>query len=154
MPRERETMRACVLHDIRRLEVRDVPVPRVESGEVLVRVRAVGLCGTDLHIFGGEANYNTDARGQPIPLAAHPQILGHEIAGVIESSAGDVTDLQAGDSVAIDQGLNCMSRLRRPLCEYCATGDSHQCEFYGEHGITGLQGGLAEFISIPAVNAL
>jgi L-iditol 2-dehydrogenase len=56
--------------------------------------------------------------------------------------------------VVIDQGLNCKSKRRIPLCEYCQTGDSHQCEFYEEHGITGLQGGLAEFISLPAVNAL
>src|SRR5205807_10223368 len=40
------------------------------------------------------------------------------------------------------------------LCDYCRTGDSHQCEFYAEHGITGLPGGLAEFISMPAVNAV
>src|SRR5213075_43393 len=52
------------------------------------------------------------------------------------------------------QGLNCMSMRRDALCEYCRTGDSHQCEFYGEHGITGLPGGLADFIAIPAVNAV
>jgi L-iditol 2-dehydrogenase len=54
----------------------------------------------------------------------------------------------------IDQGLNCVSRRREVLCEYCATGNSHQCESYREHGITGLPGGLAEFIAVPAVNAV
>ncbi|HEX6285057.1 MAG TPA: zinc-binding dehydrogenase, partial [Pyrinomonadaceae bacterium] len=47
-----------------------------------------------------------------------------------------------------------MSRRREVLCEYCRTENSHQCEFYREHGITGLPGGLAEFIAVPAVNAL
>ena len=58
-----------------------------------------------------------------------------------------------GDLVVVDQGRNCVSH-GRPLCEYCATGDSHQCAHYGEHGITGLPGALAEFVTVPAVNAI
>ncbi|HEX6717668.1 MAG TPA: zinc-binding dehydrogenase, partial [Pyrinomonadaceae bacterium] len=50
--------------------------------------------------------------------------------------------------------MNCVSRRREILCEYCRTENSHQCEFYREHGITGLPGGLAEFIAVPAVNAI
>ncbi len=76
-------MRAAVLVDVGRIEVGDVPCPSPEPREVLVRVTAVGLCGTDLHIFAGHANYNRDARGRPIPLTDAPQILGHEIAGVV-----------------------------------------------------------------------
>lgn len=148
------TMRACVLHDVRSLEVRDVPQPEAGPYDVLVRVVATGLCGTDLHIFGGHANYNTDDRGQPVPLALHPQILGHEIAGTVEKVGLEVRDLRKGDRVVVDQGLNCVSRHRESMCEYCGSGDSHQCEFYSEHGITGLPGGLAEYISLPAVNAV
>lgn len=148
------TMRASVLCDVARLEVRDVPRPVVSPFDVLVRVAAVGLCGTDSHIFAGHANYNTDARGLPIPLSVQTQILGHEICGVIEEIGSEVLDLSVGDRVVLDQGLNCMSARRDPICEYCRTGDSHQCEFYSEHGITGLFGGLAEFISIPAINAV
>src|SRR5215831_13979647 len=148
------TMKASVLCDVSRIEVRDVPRPLISPHEVLVRVAAVGLCGTDAHIFAGHANYNTNERGQPIPFDLDPQILGHEIAGIVELVGSEVTDLSAGDRVVIDQGLNCMSMRRHPLCEYCRTGDSHQCEFYAEHGITGLPGGLAEFIAVPAVNAV
>src|SRR6185369_4036178 len=83
-----------------------------------------------------------------------PQILGHEISGCVEETGTEVNDLAPGDRVVIDQGLNCVSMQRAPLCEYCRTGDSHQCEFYAEHGITGLPGGLAEFIVVPAVNAI
>jgi L-iditol 2-dehydrogenase len=148
------TMRASVLCDVGRVEVRDVPRPQVGPHDVLVRVSAVGLCGTDVHIFGGEANYNTDERGQPVPIARHPQILGHEITGVVQQTGAEVGDVREGDRVALDQGLNCVSQRRDPLCEYCASGDSHQCEFYREHGITGLPGGLAEWIAVPAVNAV
>jgi len=148
------SMKASVLCDVRRIEVRDVPRPVVSPYEVLVRVSAVGLCGTDAHIFAGHANYNTNEYGQPIPLELQPQILGHEITGVVEEVGNAVTDLRAGDRVVVDQGLNCVSRRRDVLCEYCRTENSHQCEFYREHGITGLPGGLAEFIAVPAVNAL
>jgi L-iditol 2-dehydrogenase len=119
-----------------------------------VRVAAVGLCGTDLHIFAGHGNYNRDARGRPIPLAQEPQILGHEIAGVVEEVGASVGDLGPGDRVVIDQGRSCVSEGRSPACEYCASGDSHQCESYQEHGITGLPGALAEYLAIPAVNAV
>jgi len=148
------TMRASVLCDVGRLEVRDIPRPVISAHEVLVRVGAVGICGTDAHIFAGHANYNTNERGLPIPLALQPQILGHEISGTIEEVGQAVTDLKAGDRVVVDQGLNCVSRRRDILCDYCRTGDSHQCEFYREHGITGLPGGLAEFIAVPSVNAV
>jgi len=147
-------MRACVLHDVKTLSVREVPKPDVGPRDVLVRVGAVGLCGTDLHIYLGEANYNMDERGQPIPLAREPQILGHEMSGEVVEVGAEVEDLRPGDRVAIDQGLNCKSRHRDQLCEYCATGDSHQCEDYAEHGITGRPGGLADFIALPAVNVV
>lgn len=147
-------MRAGVLCGVERVEVRDVPQPVAGPHEVVVRVSAVGLCGTDAHIFAGHANYNTDEYGQPIPFDVDPQILGHEISGVVEEIGREVNDLSAGDRVVIDQGLNCISLRRESLCEYCRTGDSHQCEFYAEHGITGLPGGLAEFIAVPSVNAI
>jgi L-iditol 2-dehydrogenase len=119
-----------------------------------VRVQAVGLCGTDLHIVAGHGNYNRDARGRPIPLSEHPQILGHEIAGVVEERGSQVTDLAPGDRVVLDQGRSCVSEGRPVVCEYCASGDSHQCEHYREHGIMGLPGGFAELIAIPAANAV
>src|SRR2546430_8314350 len=92
--------------------------------------------------------------GRQIPLAREPQMLGHEVAGVVEAAGASVRDLRPGERVVIDQGRNCVSAARSRLCEYCATGDSHQCESYREHGITGLPGGFAEYLTIPAVNAV
>ena len=83
-----------------------------------------------------------------------PQVLGHEIVGTVVECGAGVADLRPGDDVVVDQGINCVSAGRAPRCEYCATGDSHQCAFYREHGITGLPGGLAEFVTVPAVNTI
>jgi threonine dehydrogenase-like Zn-dependent dehydrogenase len=147
-------MKAAVLEDVEKMVVREVPDPKLPAGEVLIRVEAVGVCGTDLHLYRGHGNYNLDARGRIIPLAEQPQILGHEFAGEVMEAGRAVKDLRPGDRVLCDQGRSCVSQGRTPLCSYCATGDSHQCVFYGEHGITGLPGALAEYIAMPAVNCL
>ena len=147
-------MKAAVLEDVAQMTVRSVPDPDVGPRDVLIRVGAVGVCGTDLHLFQGHGNYNFDAQGRPIPLTVEPQILGHEFSGEILEVGREVKDLKAGDRVLCDQGLNCVSQGRSPLCPYCASGDSHQCQYYREHGITGLPGALAEYIAIPAVNCV
>ncbi len=147
-------MKALVLEDVEKLVVREVPEPSVSSREVLIQVRAVGLCGTDLHLYRGHGNYRFDPNGCPIPLALQPQILGHEFSGVVVKIGSEAQGLTSGDPVLCDQGRNCISQGRAQLCAFCASGDSHQCEFYQEHGITGPPGALAEFISMPAVNCL
>lgn len=147
-------MRAAVLHDVARMAVREIDRPLAGPRDVLVQVTAVGLCGTDFHIFAGHANYHTDHRGQPIPLTTVPQVLGHEIAGVVAERGAEVRDLAVGDAVVLDQGLNCVGQGHDPWCEYCASGDSHQCEHYQEYGITGLRGGLADYVALPAANAV
>lgn len=137
------------------MEVREVPTPEPSAGEVLLRVDAVGLCGTDHHIWTGEANYCADERGIAVPLAAQPQLLGHEIVATVVRAGSDA-DLAEGTPVIVDQGINCASRsrARAAWCLYCADGHSHQCADYAEHGITGLPGGLAEVLCVPAVNCL
>jgi threonine dehydrogenase-like Zn-dependent dehydrogenase len=147
-------MRALVLEDVANFQVRDLPKPLPKPTEVLIRVEAVGICGTDLHIFHGLANYNRDKQGRPIPLKEHPQVLGHELSGQVEAVGGKVEQCKRGDRVVVDQVLNCVSQARSPICEYCESGDSHQCEFGQELGITGVPGAFAEFICVPAVNVV
>ena len=147
-------MRAALLEDVKRMAVRAIPDPEPSSRQVLVRVRAVGVCGTDLHLFQGHGNYNFDSQGRSIPLTVKPQILGHEFSGEIVEVGREVRDLSPGDHVLCDQGLNCLSYGRQQLCPYCATGDSHQCQYYAEHGITGIQGAMAEYIAMPGVNCI
>jgi len=147
-------MRACALVAPRRLALVDVPSPPLGPHDVRVRPAAVGVCGTDLHIFAGESNFHFDARGRAIPFEESPQILGHEIAGTVVEVGAAVRDLAVGARVVVDQGRNCRSERRAVACEYCATGHSHQCAHYTEHGITGLPGGFADELVVPAVNAL
>lgn len=145
-------MKALVLEDVRRFEIREVAVPVPKANEVLVQVKAVGICGTDLHIFQGLANYNRDQRGQPIALRQHPQVLGHEFCGTVEVAGRDVKKCKPGDSVVVDQVLNCWSQGRTSMCEYCLSGDSHQCEFQQELGITGIPGGFVEYVAVTETN--
>jgi len=147
-------MRAAALVAPRRIELIDVPRPALGPHDVRLAPAAVGVCGTDLHIWSGESNFHLDERGAPIPLARAPQVLGHEITGTVLEVGAAVRDLAAGERVVVDQGRNCKSERREPACEYCASGHSHQCEFYTEHGITGLPGGFAEELVVPAVNAV
>jgi threonine dehydrogenase-like Zn-dependent dehydrogenase len=147
-------MKAVLLTDVERLVVENISDPEAPADEVLIGVRAVGVCGTDLHIYQGHGNWAFDAQGRAIPLSVRPQILGHEFSGEILQVGRGVKDLVPGDRVLCDQGRNCVSEARWPRCEYCLSGDSHQCKYYGEHGITGLQGAMAEYIAMPAVNCL
>ncbi len=148
------TMRASVLSAPRRMAIETVSFPAMGPRDALIRVAAVGLCGTDYHIYTGEANYHTDERGRPVSLEDHPQILGHEVTGVVEAVGESASGIAVGDRVVVDQGLNCVSEAREHLCEYCATGYSHQCEWFREFGITGLPGGLAEYMAVPAINLI
>lgn len=147
-------MKAALLEDVEKIVVREIPDPEITPQEVLIRVKAVGVCGTDLHLFRGHGNYNFDSQGRSIPLTVQPQVLGHEFCGEILELGNEVKDLRLGDRVLCDQGLNCVSQNRWPRCSYCCSGDSHQCQYYAEHGITGLQGALADYIAMPAVNCL
>lgn len=146
-------MNALALIAPHKLEVREIPTPVPQPNEILLRVGAVGLCGTDFHIYEGHANYRRDAAGRLIPLEEKPLIMGHEFCGIVEEVGSAVKDVTAGDWVVVDQGWNCLSH-KQDLCEYCATGDSHQCANYAEHGITGPQGALAEFVAVPAINTV
>lgn len=147
-------MRALALTDVQRFRLVNIPLPSIQPDSVLIRVAAVGLCGTDLHIYKGDANYNLDLSFCPIPLSDSPQILGHEVSGWVERVGADVRRCQVGDLVIVDQVLSCVSQQRTDLCEYCETGDAHQCEFAQELGITGPPGGFSDFIAVPETNVV
>jgi L-iditol 2-dehydrogenase len=147
-------MKAMVLEDVARFQIQEMPLPVPKSDEVLLRILSVGICGTDLHIFHGLANYNRDERGRAIPLKVQPQILGHEFCGEVEAAGSQVRRAKPGDRVVVDQVLTCISRGRSPVCEYCESGDSHQCEFGQELGVTGLPGAFAEYVAVPEANVV
>ncbi|MCR9109093.1 alcohol dehydrogenase catalytic domain-containing protein [Marivita sp. XM-24bin2] len=114
------------------IEVVELADPIAGPGEVLVQVRASGLCHTDVEVLNG--NYGT---------GAYPLVPGHEYAGVVMDVGPEVNTVAIGDRVAIDPNLNCGT------CVNCAKGWVHLCDALGAYGVT-TNGGFAE---LSVVNA-
>lgn len=118
--------------------VEDYPTPQIGPGEVLVKVRAASICGTDLHIY----RWDDWAAGRIKP----PVIIGHEVTGDVVQVAPDVQRVKVGDFVALESHIICN------VCKYCRTGRGHICENTQIIGVD-RNGGFAEYIAIPAQNA-
>lgn len=127
-------MKAVVLERPHEAEVKDVPTPTPGAGEVIVQVKACGICGTDLHIFDGD-----------FPPSRFPLIPGHELSGVIAGVGRGVRDVHEGDRVTVDPGLFCGE------CYFCRTLHGNLCERWGAIGVT-TDGGFAEYVRAPAKN--
>lgn len=126
-------MKAAVFSYPPAVRIMDVPVPQIGRGEVLIRVRAASLCGTDLRIA---------RRGHgSIPEGAQ-RILGHEVVGEIVEVGSDVQDLKEGMLVLVAPNYGCGK------CRFCITGAQHHCPFGKALGITE-DGGFAEYMRIP-----
>lgn len=121
----------------RGLQIEKVVVPSVGPTEVLVRVKATSICGTDLHIYG----WDRWSQGRIKP----PVTLGHEFCGMIERVGEEVTALKPGDFVSAEMHVNCGH------CHQCRLGESHICQNLRILGID-IDGAFAEFVKIPATN--
>jgi threonine dehydrogenase-like Zn-dependent dehydrogenase len=129
-------MRAVVLHGPADLRVEQRPVPRPARGELLLRVTAAGICGSDAFFYAKGA-------GTPDRPVAGPLVLGHEFAGVVVDAGADVTGLAIGDEVASGAGVSCGA------CRPCRQGRTNLCLHYATAGIH-LDGGLAEYCTVDA----
>ncbi|KAF2968782.1 hypothetical protein GQX73_g4801 [Xylaria multiplex] len=107
----------------------EVPLPTLRPGDVLIKVKACGVCTTDLHIHGGEF------------IAAFPLIPGHETIGEVVGFSDDVKGFKVGDRVAAENSEYC------GYCFYCGRGDELLCENFKAHGVIELSGGFAEYCS-------
>lgn len=119
------------------LSFESAPVPKIGPTDVLVRVTAASICGTDLHIYG----WDRWSQGRIKP----PVTLGHEFSGVVESVGEEVTAVKAGDKVSAEMHLNCGH------CHQCRLGEAHICQNLRIIGID-RDGAFAEFVKIPASN--
>lgn len=126
-------MKAVVLHSPQDAVVEIVEKPDAGDDDVIVRVGACGLCGTDLKIFSGEY------------LSPYPLIPGHELAGTIVSVGSHVDSTLIGQRVAVDPTLACGH------CEFCQDAQFNHCESWGAIGDT-VNGGFAEFTRVPIAN--
>jgi (R,R)-butanediol dehydrogenase/meso-butanediol dehydrogenase/diacetyl reductase len=122
-------MRAGVYRGPETIQVEDWPVPQLASGEVLVKVRYAGICGSDILIRRGKH-----------PRVVPPRVLGHEIFGAVaESNAPAGAALKPGTRVAVYPLISCGQ------CAPCREGASHVCETLGLIGID-VDGGIAEYV--------
>src|SRR6516162_5333909 len=121
------------------LQIEKVAVPTIGPTDVLVRVKATSICGTDLHIYG----WDRWSQGRIKP----PVTLGHEFCGVIEKVGGEVTAPKCGDFVSAEMHVNCGH------CHQCRVGEAHICPNVKIIGID-QDGAFAELVRIPASNII
>lgn len=130
-------MKAVRLTGIKKpLEMQEIPVPEIGERDILVKVKAAGICHSDAHYRGGIS-----------PVGFLPITLGHEVAGVVEKTGTQVTNVKTGDRVCLHYLMTCGD------CYYCSTGNEQFCpkgKMIGHH----TNGGYAEYIVIPARNAI
>jgi len=129
-------MKALVLKEYKRFALEDFPVPTIQPDEVLVSVRACGICGSDVHGMDGSS-------GRRIP----PIVMGHEAAGMIAEIGGAVTGWKKGDRVTFDSTVSCGN------CWYCQRGEVNLCENRRVLGVScgdyRRHGAFAEFVVVP-----
>jgi L-iditol 2-dehydrogenase len=129
-------MKALVLKEYNRLVYEDVPKPPIGAGEVLVQVKACGICGSDVHGVDGST-------GRRIP----PIIMGHEAAGVIADVGSGVTGWQPGDRVTFDIAVYCGQ------CYFCRRGMVNLCDHRRIVGVSTpefrMHGAFAEYVAVP-----
>ncbi len=123
-------MRIVVCEAPFEIGITDRPDPSPGQGEVLVRIRRVGLCGTDYHIFAGRH-----------PFLTYPRVMGHELAGEVESAPAG-SKYRKGQIVAINPYLNCES------CIACRNGKPNACTNVRVLGVH-IDGGMCELIAVP-----
>ncbi|WP_025225454.1 galactitol-1-phosphate 5-dehydrogenase [Fimbriimonas ginsengisoli] len=130
-------MRALELVEYGRFQLVDLPVPEPAPDEVLIRVRACGICGSDVHGMDGST-------GRRIP----PIVMGHEASGDIVKVGADVAGWQIGDRVTFDSTIYCGH------CPYCLRGEVNLCDNRQVLGVSCAeyrrQGAFAEFVAVPS----
>jgi 2-desacetyl-2-hydroxyethyl bacteriochlorophyllide A dehydrogenase len=126
-------MKQIVLEAPGRFTEREVPTPIAASGQALVRMEKVGVCGSDFHAFAGSH-----------PIYTYPRIIGHELSGVIVEAPANEKGIQSGDRCAIEPYISCGK------CQACTMGRNNCCERIRILGIH-VDGGMQEFLSVPLV---
>ena len=126
-------MKALVFRDVGQIELTEIPVPKVKQpDDVLLKVKTVGICGSDLKILAGKHHYKPNT------------VLGHEFCGEVVQVGSHVQHIKLGDRVAIDNNIRC------GFCSFCRMGLSSQCEEIKTSALGVMRdGGYAEYCLVP-----
>lgn len=130
------TMNMLICQEPKKLihEKREIPIP--DKQEALIKIKSVGICGTDIHAWGGNQ-----------PFFSYPRVLGHEICGDIVTLGEKVTQFKVGQQVAVIPYVACQQ------CPACLGGRTNCCEKISVIGVH-QDGGFSEYLSVPATNLL
>ncbi|MFQ5808708.1 MAG: alcohol dehydrogenase catalytic domain-containing protein, partial [Armatimonadota bacterium] len=120
-------MKCAIFHEPKHMTVEEKDLRAIEPDEVLIRVRACGICGTDIHLYLGETTY-----------ASPPVILGHEFAGEVVEVGSEVTSIKVGDRATAEPNFEC------GVCPLCRDGKQRVCPNNLPYGIN-KDGGFAEY---------
>jgi L-iditol 2-dehydrogenase len=129
-------MKALLLSEYKKLELTDMPVPEIGTEELLIRVKACGICGSDVHGFDGST-------GRRIP----PIVMGHEASGVVERVGSTVRGFAEGDRITFDSMISCGK------CVFCRKGRINLCDNRQVLGVScgeyRRHGAFAEYVAVP-----
>lgn len=128
-------MKAAVLHGVEDLRYEEISTPKAGPGEVVIHVKATGICGSDIpRVNGTAAHY-------------YPIVLGHEFSGIVAETGEGVTNVKPGDRVTAAPLIPCMT------CDDCQKGDFSLCKHYKFIG-SSLFGSFADYVKAPAANVV
>lgn len=127
---------AVVMTDVRKFEIKDIEMPHIGDDEVGVEVKDIGICGSDMHFFAGEAFH--------IFPNSLPFVLGHECGGMVYATGKNVKHVTVGDRVALEPGVPCGK------CEFCQSGRYNLCPNVVFLATPPYEGALKRYISYPA----
>lgn len=129
-------MKAVQITEPRKLEIVEIEKPMIQNpDEVMIQVKAAGICGSDVHIYHGTN-----------PMATYPRIIGHEFTGEIVETGADVKNVSVGDKVVVEPIIYCGE------CYACKSGRPNVCETLEAMGVH-RDGGMQEFIVVPSAKA-
>lgn len=123
-------MRVAVYHSNRDVRIAEQPIPEIGDGEILLRVMASGICGSDVMEW--------------YRIKKAPLVLGHEVAGIVERAGPGVEGFVTGDRIVVTHHVPCNN------CHYCLSGEHTACQTL--HTTNFFPGGFAEYVRVPAIN--
>ncbi len=128
-----KTMKALVFRDVGKIEMQEIPIPQVtQPDDILLKVSAVGICGSDIKIMEGKHHFKEDT------------VLGHEFSSTVVEIGSHVTHFKVGDRVSIDNNIRC------GFCSFCRMGLTSQCVEIKSNAIGVMRnGGYAEYCLVP-----
>jgi 2-desacetyl-2-hydroxyethyl bacteriochlorophyllide A dehydrogenase len=127
-------MKAALYAGIKNLSVEELPLQKIDNDDIVIKVDACGVCGTDFHIFNGEAP------------AKVPVVIGHEYVGEVVETGKNAVEFHVGEKVAIDPNIYC------GYCSFCREGKINLCKNLKALGVT-LNGGMAQYSVVPQKQA-